>query len=59
MRYILMATLITLSFVAFAAEPRTVSVPPPSCFEETEDCFDAWYEYGDATGDYGPIDAAN
>ncbi len=27
--------------------------------DANEDCHDAWYAFGDATGDYGPIDGAD
>lgn len=36
-----------------AAEPSK-----PACYDQSETCLDAWYESGDLTGDYGPVDAA-
>jgi len=44
---------LTLSISACATEPKK-----PACFDQSEACQDAWYQYGDETGDYGPIDAA-
>lgn len=31
----------------------------PKCASQSESCLDAWYSWGDATGDYGIVDAAN
>jgi hypothetical protein len=29
----------------------------PTCWNTSQTCLDAWYQYGDQTGDYGVIDA--
>jgi hypothetical protein len=54
--------LITLATTAFSTllvnKPAFCSAKEPKCYNSTEACTDAWYEYGDKTGDYGPIDSS-
>lgn len=33
-------------------------VRAPKCWKNTESCKNAWYNYGDITGDYGVVDVA-
>lgn len=50
---------LVLTSLAGCASKRANSLPAkPACYDQSEDCLNAWYESGDETGDYGPVDAA-
>lgn len=52
--------LIALALVSTVSQAAPKATPKaPACWNESESCTAQWFEYGDATGDYGVIDAAN
>lgn len=62
MRYITLAASVAAFVLLFSCAHARQSPAPapkaPACYSQAESCLDQWYEYGDQTGDYGPVDAA-
>lgn len=54
---ILTAFLALNSDVDASCSPNWSEPTKPTCFDTSEACLDAWYQFGDQTGDYGVIDA--
>jgi hypothetical protein len=55
MKHVFLILVLTLSLNACA---HRAELAAPKCDNQSESCLDAWYQYGDVTGDYGVIDVA-